>query len=128
LKIEHVAIQVPDPAAMAGWYVEHLGFSVRRRMTEPPHTHFLADSSGQVMIEIYRNPAAPVPDYRGQSPLVYHLALESPDVEADRKRLMAAGATAVSDVDRLAGGDVLAMLRDPWGIPLQLAKRGQPMT
>jgi uncharacterized glyoxalase superfamily protein PhnB len=128
VKIEHVAIQVPDPAALAAWYVEHLGFSIKRRMNEPPQAHFLADSTGQVMIEIYRNPAAPIPDYRSQNPLVYHLALESADVDADRQRLIAAGATAISDVDRLENGDVLAMMRDPWGIPVQLAKRGQSMT
>ena len=128
MKIEHVAIQVPDPPALAAWYVGHLGFAIKRRMSEPPQTHFLADSTGQVMIEIYRNPAAPVPDYRSQNPLVYHLALESADVDADRQRLIAAGATAVSDVDLLENGDVLAMMRDPWGIPVQLAKRGRPMT
>jgi uncharacterized glyoxalase superfamily protein PhnB len=128
VKIEHVAIQVPDPPALAAWYVEHLGFSIKRRMTEPPQTHFLADSTGQMMIEIYRNPAAPIPDYRSQNPLVYHLALQSDDVEADRQRLIAAGATAISDVDHLENGDVLAMMRDPWGIAVQLAKRGQSMT
>jgi uncharacterized glyoxalase superfamily protein PhnB len=128
VKIEHVAIQVPDPVALAAWYVERLGFSIKRRMLDPPHTHFLADSTGQVMIEVYRNPAAPIPDYRGQNPLVYHLALESDDVAGDRQRLIAAGATAVADIERLENGDILAMLRDPWGIPVQLVKRGCSMT
>src|SRR6266446_4025618 len=30
MKIEHFALQVPDPVAMAQWYVNHLGFSVAR--------------------------------------------------------------------------------------------------
>lgn len=127
MKIEHFALQVLDPAAMAAWYVEHLGFTIKRQMNEPPRAHFLADSSGRVMIEIYRNPAATVPDYRGQSPLIVHLAFCSDDVEADRRRLLAAGATAVGDIDRLENGDVLAMLRDPWGVPVQLARRAQQM-
>ena len=127
MKIEHFAIQVADPVAMASWYMENLGFTIKRRMDKPSLAHFLADSSGQVMIEIYRNPAATVPDYRGQNPLIVHLAVCSDDVDADRRRLLAAGATAVGDIDRLDNGDVLAMLRDPWGVPLQLAKRGQRM-
>jgi catechol 2,3-dioxygenase-like lactoylglutathione lyase family enzyme len=127
MRIEHFALQVPDPSAAAAWYVAHLGFEIRRQMEQPPQMHFLADSGGQVLIEIYRNPAAAVPDYRGQSPLIVHLALHSDDVVADRKRLLAAGATAVGDVDRMENGDVLAMLRDPWGVPIQLAQRGDPM-
>ena len=31
MRIEHVAFNVPDPLAMARWYVEHLGFEVKRR-------------------------------------------------------------------------------------------------
>jgi hypothetical protein len=34
-----------------------------------------------------------------------------------------AGATVVDEVGRLGNGDVLAMLRDPWGIPVQLVQR-----
>jgi uncharacterized glyoxalase superfamily protein PhnB len=127
VEIEHFAIQVARPQEMAAWYVEHLGFQIKREMQAAPQAHFLADSGGRVMIEIYRNPAAPVPDYRGQSPLIVHLAFTSDDVEADRRRLMAAGATAVGEVERMDNGDVLAMLRDPWGIPIQLAHRGRPM-
>ena len=33
MKIEHIALQVADPAAMADWYVKHLGFCVRRAAT-----------------------------------------------------------------------------------------------
>jgi hypothetical protein len=30
-------------------------------------------------------------------------------------------------VHTMPSGDVFAMLRDPWGIPLQLVRRKQPM-
>src|SRR6266581_4941240 len=30
MKIEHFALQVPEPVAMAEWYVKHLGFTVSR--------------------------------------------------------------------------------------------------
>ena len=77
MKIEHFALNVADPLAMSRWYVAHLGFTVKRRLVEPPYTHFLADDGGTVMIEIYRQDA-PIPDYKDLSrrcPL--HLALVS---------------------------------------------------
>jgi catechol 2,3-dioxygenase-like lactoylglutathione lyase family enzyme len=127
MRIEHVAFNVADPLAMARWYVDHLGFTVKRRFVEPPYGHFLADDAGNVMIELYARADAPVPDYRAQHPAVLHLALTSREVEADVRRLTAAGATLVGEIDRPASGDVLAFLRDPWGVCLQLVQRAQPM-
>ncbi len=127
MKIEHIGYQVEDPVGMARWYVEHLGFAVMRKIDESPFAHFLADGSGTVMIEIYRNPQVAVPDYREMDPLTLHLALGSADVTADRQRLIEAGATPLGEIDRPDNGDILALLRDPWGLPIQLAKRGQPM-
>lgn len=127
MKIEHVAFNTADPQGMARWYVDHLGFTVKRRSVAPPYTHFLADESGAVMIELYKNASAPVPDYAAQPPQALHVAFVSGDVEGDVRRLTAAGATLVGEIDRTANGDVLAFLRDPWGLCLQLAQRAQPM-
>jgi catechol 2,3-dioxygenase-like lactoylglutathione lyase family enzyme len=126
MHIEHVAVNVSDPRAMAAWYCEHLGFTIKRRENEPPHTHFLADSSGRMMIEIYCNPADQVPAYSAMHPLLLHLAFVSADPESDGARLAAAGAREVDDV-RLGDGSHLKMLKDPWGFSIQLCKRGQPM-
>ena len=127
MKIEHVAFNVEDPLAMARWYVEHLGFTVKRRAVEPPYAHFLADDSGTVMIEIYSNPDAPTPDYRTINPLVLHLALVACDIEADARRLTDAGATLVGEIQTAPNDDQLAMLRDPWGFAIQLVQRSSPM-
>ncbi|MFM2295756.1 MAG: hypothetical protein RLZZ350_2169, partial [Verrucomicrobiota bacterium] len=40
-----------------------------------------------------------------------------------RAKLLQAGATAEGEVSSNADGDQLAMLRDPWGLALQLIKR-----
>lgn len=122
MKIEHFALNVPDPVAMADWYVTNLGMSIVRQQKEPPYMTFLADDSGQMMIEIYRNPAAEVPDYKNQDTLIVHLAFVSVDPKGDKLRLQKAGAREESD-DITAAGDHLIMLRDPWGIPIQLCKR-----
>jgi uncharacterized glyoxalase superfamily protein PhnB len=127
MKIEHFALQVPDPVAMADWYVKHLGFAVARSEGEPSYGRFLKDGSGTVMFEIYRNPKVSVPNYAGTDPLLLHLAFVSQAPAADRDRLVKAGATLVADVTTSPAGDQLLMLRDPWGIALQFVKRASPM-
>jgi len=122
MRIEHFAMNVPDPVGMARWYVEHLGMRVASGLDEPPYTHFLADSGGNVLLEIYRNDTVLVPEYATQSPLVLHVAFVSDDPGADTERLVAAGATFVEDV-HLDGGSYLVTLRDPWGLPIQLCRR-----
>jgi catechol 2,3-dioxygenase-like lactoylglutathione lyase family enzyme len=127
LNVEHVACNVSDPVAMAAWYVEHLGMRVVRRVQTPPYIHFLADANGRAVIEIYTNPTAdPVPDYAAMHPMRFHLAFAAPDPDAARAALVAAGATFV-DEQTLADGSRLLMLRDPWGLPLQLCRRVTPL-
>lgn len=125
MKIEHFAYNVSNPIAIAAWYCEHLGFTVKHKFDKWPDTHFLADSSGNVMIEIYNNPIDQVPDYHAMDPLVLHLAFVSKCPETDAERLVAAGAKVVDDV-KLSDGSHLKMLKDPWGLAIQLCKRGTP--
>lgn len=127
MKIEHVAFQVPDPVALADWYVEHLGLRIKRSAGAPGYARFLADDGDAVMIEVYNNPRIATPDYRGSDPLVLHLAFHVADVAATRERLLAAGATPEGDVVVSDAGDHLAMLRDPWGLAIQLVRRHDPM-
>lgn len=127
MRIEHAAYTIQDPPAAATWYVEHLGFRIARAMDQAPFTHFLVDGSGQVMIEIYHNARAPVPDYRSQDALITHLAFVCDTIEATRDRLLAAGATIDEDITQTPAGDTVVMLRDPWGFAIQLCRRAEPM-
>lgn len=126
MKLEHFALNVEDPLSMSNWYVEQLGLKVVKQQKEPPYMTFLADDSGRIMIEIYKNPADEVPPYRKMNPLLIHLAFVSKDPEQDKNRLLAAGASLESD-QQLADGSHLIMMRDPWGLAVQLCKRGVPM-
>jgi hypothetical protein len=127
VKVEHFALQVPDPVAMAEWYVEHLGCKVARAGGPPVNGRFLIDRAGTVMLEIYRNPKASVPDYFKADPLWMHVAFLSNDPAADRDRLVKVGAQVASDLVTTPEGDQVVMLRDPWGIAVQLVKRSDPM-
>ena len=126
MKLEHFALNVEDPIAMTRWYVDHLGMTVMRKSDSHPYAAFLADDSGRIMIEIYRNPPEKVPDYRAMDPLLVHVAYVSDDPARDSDRLVKAGAKLVSEL-HLDDGSHLVMLRDPWGLALQLCKRGNPM-
>jgi len=127
MKIEHTAYQIEDPVAVARWYVEHLGLTVKRAQHERPFGQFLADDGDAVMLEFYNNPTVAVPDYRAIDPLILHIAFWTDDVEATRARLLAAGASAEGEALITPAGDHVAMLRDPWGLALQFVHRAQPM-
>jgi glyoxylase I family protein len=126
LNLEHIACNVADPRAMAAWYVEHLGMRVVRHSPDPPQVHFLADAAGRAVIEIYCNAGAAIPDYPAMNPLQFHIAFAAPDPDASRDALVAAGATLVEE-RKMPDGSRLLMLRDPWGVPLQLCKRPTPL-
>jgi glyoxylase I family protein len=126
LNLEHIAWNVADPAAMAAWYVEHLGMRVVRRSSDASQIHFLADAAGRAVIEIYCNAADPIPDYAAMHPLRFHVAFAAADADASRAALVAAGATLVDD-RTTPDGSRLLMLRDPWGLALQLCKRPTPL-
>lgn len=122
---EHIAINVPDSKAMANWYVEHCNLKIVIQIDEFPYTRFLGDEKGHTCLEIYQNTDAEIPDYKNQHHLIYHNAFAVEDQEATQDRLLKAGASFVEDIN-LPNGTRLVMLRDPWGIPLQLVKRKDP--
>jgi len=126
MKFEHFAINVTHPVEMSLWYEKHMGLKAVKKGEESPFMTFLADESGDIMLEIYNNPKADILPFADMHPLMVHLAFVSEDPNKDKERLLSAGATEVSD-DLLPDGSHLVMLRDPWGLAIQLCKRAVPM-
>lgn len=127
MNIEHVAFNVPDPVKMAAWYVQHLGLRIVRQQEQAPYTHFLADSAGRVVLELYGHTNAAVPDYARLDPLSLHIAFVAEDVSAERQRLLAAGATPAGEIVTTEAGDVMTFVRDPWQVTVQLVQRKKPL-
>lgn len=127
MKVEHIAFVVDDPDSVAEWYCEHMGLTLVRKGPPPVKMTFLADSSGQTMFEVYAQPEVETPDYANMNHLVLHLAFYSEDIYADFDRLQKAGATVVLEPSETEAGDTLAMLRDPWGLAVQLVNRKEKM-
>ena len=62
--MEHPAIDVADPIAVADWWCKNLGFTVTKQKDDDTHTTFIVDASGRIAIELYRARTQPVaPDY-----------------------------------------------------------------
>ena len=126
MNMEHVALNVADPVAMTAWYTEHFGMEMVRGISEPPYTRFLADADRNVVVEIYRHEHIPVPAYGEMDPLLLHLAFSTDNADAEIGRLTEAGAESIED-QRLPDGTRLVMLRDPWGLAIQLCQRTEPL-
>jgi glyoxylase I family protein len=126
MKLEHVAINVPDPAGQAEWFANHLGMRIVIANSNPPYMHFVADEAGS-MLELYNNPTAPMPDYANTDPFNLHFAFASDNIEADRDRMVAAGATLIGEITTNAVGDKLLFLRTPWSVPFQFVQRQKPL-
>lgn len=122
---EHFALNVTNIGAVVPWYVAHLDLKIVKEQQEAPFMTFLADASDRVVMELYHRPDEAITDFTKHHPLTFHVAFVSKDVEADRDRLLREGASLVEEV-HTPDGSHLVMLRDPWGMPLQLCQRTTP--
>jgi len=129
MRLEHVAIAMPDPPAAAAWYAERLGFRIVRAAAQPPRAQFLEPPGGGTLIELFCDPNTPPLDHHAIHGMQAHLAIALEDaaaVAALAADLAAHGASAEGEPARTATGDHYAIVRDPWGVPLQLIARAHP--
>lgn len=119
---EHFALNVRDIEQVVDWYCENLGLKVVSEQKAAPYMTFLADSSGRVILELYSRNDAEIRNFETEHPLTFHVAFVSEDAQADKERLVMRGATFFEEVHK-PDGSHLVMLRDPWGMPLQLCQR-----
>ncbi|WP_258105617.1 VOC family protein [Marinoscillum sp. MHG1-6] len=122
MAFEHFALNVESPVEVAQWYCDHLSLHLVFEQKESPYMRFLADETERVVMELYNNPAAPIMDHNVNHPLVFHVAFESSDAQADKERLEKAGAVFFEE-KKPGEGTHLVMMRDPWGVPLQICQR-----
>ena len=123
---EHFAFNTEKPVEMAQWYVNNLEMNIVRSMDKEPFTTFLADKTGRVVMEIYCNRTAKVPNHKLAHPLEFHFAFMVKDSLAVKDKLLQAGCAFEEEVN-MPDGSLLFMLRDPFGVPLQLCQRANPM-
>ncbi len=123
-RFEHIAFNVPDMEAMADWYCTHMAMLKVRH--DPGRKLFLADHTKVVVFELYSNPDKPMIDLAATTSAAMHIAFVVDDIHASIEKLIAAGAT-VETPPADAAGDTLTMLRDPFGLALQLVERKEAL-
>ena len=121
---EHFALNVNNIEEIVKWYIRNLGLKIMSQQKESPFMTFLADSSGRVIMELYCRPDEHITNFKNRHPLTFHVAFVSENSEQDKARLLGQGALFVEEVKK-EDGSLLVMLRDPWGMPLQLCQRAQ---
>lgn len=126
MEFEHFALNVKEPLAVANWYVDALEMKIVSQQLEAPFMTFLADRSGRVVVELYHNQAAEVPNYAHQHPLVFHFAFKTLHAQELKENLLGKGCTLQEEIKK-DDGTHLVMLRDPWGLALQLCERAVPL-
>jgi uncharacterized glyoxalase superfamily protein PhnB len=124
---EHMAFNVKDPPTIAQWYVDHMEMKIYRSGPPPSSTRFVGDAAGNMMFELYNNPAAPPLDYPAFSHMSMHLAFMVDNVKTTRDSLLVAGAKIVEDITTTPSGDQVLMMRDPFGLAIQFVMRVNPM-
>ena len=122
---EHIALNVKNIKDIKDWYVANLGLKVVSEQKVAPFMTFFADSSGRVILELYHRPDEEITDFKTKHPLTFHMAFVSKNAEKDKIRLLDKGASFVEEITK-EDGSHLVMLRDPWGMPLQLCHRATP--
>jgi hypothetical protein len=77
-------------------------------------------------MELYENPKAPIGTAAGKHFLEIHFGFVTEDAAAAAAPLIAEGCPVVEDVN-LADGTRLIMLRDPFGLCVQLCQRANKL-
>lgn len=126
-RFEHIALNVPDPEAMAKWYIDNLGMKLVRGGFAPNASAFLADSGMHMMLELLHNVNAPIFEAGKISQTSFHLAFISPDIRQTQTKLVAAGAVIADSLRKSDSGDMVLNFRDPWGLTIQFIQRVNTM-
>lgn len=124
MEIEHIGIAVAKPVETARWLERNLGCRLLSSQSDTAHeAAFLADGAGTTVLELIRVPGVAPACSVLPSTSQLHIAFLSDDPYAEAEKLKKAGATLEEDNSGHNPGEILLLLRDPWGTVFQLVKR-----
>lgn len=125
--IEHIAFNVNDSREKSKWYVNNLNMKVIREGGAPSFGIFVSDSNEKVMFEFYQHSNSPIIDFNKIFHGSLHVAFTVNNIDLLKKKLVADKAILVNDIYQTQLGDSILNMRDLHGLPLQFAKRINPM-
>ena len=101
---DHIHLNVPDPAAAAGWYEKYFG---ARRLPEGPNRMMFGSTRFMFLQKADAKPSS--------GSAIDHIAFSFPDVDAKMKEFEAAGIKIVTPARAVPGLNKVAFVEDPWG-------------
>lgn len=121
LGLEHTAIASPDPALLAEWYVQHLGFHIN---FEYAGNYFVKAANGS-MLEIIPSEGA-LATQKMKDPGIRHLAIAVADFDAAHRHLQQGGVNFLGE-PFANQGNRLVFFSDLDGNILHLIQREKPL-
>ena len=125
--IQHIGLNVNNPVEVANWYIQNLGMKLIRQGNAPQFVTFIADAGNNMEMEFYNKEKIKKIDFQKIDVMTFHFAFLTDSINTIENKLIAAGAKLIDKITETPAGDKVAMLRDPWGMPLQLVERSIPM-
>jgi glyoxylase I family protein len=119
--LEHTAIASPNPARLAEWYVQHLGFRIN---FEYDGNYFVRAPDG-AMLEIIPAEGERAPQ-KMKDPGIRHLAVSVADFDAAHEQLRANGVQFLTE-PYVNQGNRLVFFTDGDGNILHLIHRAKPL-
>ncbi len=124
IKFEHIAFLLPNPGKAVEWYCSNLDMKI---VNKGKGSIFVTDSARNIMLEFLINNEVKPLNFRKINVLSLHIAFHTKNAEMLKKKLIGNDATVESDLTTTDSGDKIMILRDPWGIPIQLVERKNPI-
>jgi lactoylglutathione lyase len=123
-RINHLHIKAHEPRAAADWFVEAFKFRVLTDETRASGDRFVRcmteDDRLQVNFSSARDGEPLADGFVGLHLGLEHFGIESSDVEADVKRLLALGAELTEGPRSGRGGQKVAFMHTPNGVRIEL--------
>jgi lactoylglutathione lyase len=128
--INHIHLKAPDPGRSAEWFCRAFGFRVLTDETRPVGDRFIRCVTGNGALRVNFSGARDG-EVLGAAPNGVHYGLEhfgidSDDIEADVRRLVAMGAALEEGPKSGRGGQRIAFLRAPDGVRIELIQPPKP--
>ena len=122
-EFDHAHLKAPDPKAVADWYVRAFGFKIISDAVRPYGDRFLrCESSDGTVVNIS---GSRTDEKMGDSDASAHWGLEHigikvEDMAAEIPRLTAMGAQLMEGPVDVAGGPIIAFIKAPGGVRVEL--------
>lgn len=121
LGLEHTAIASPDPARLAEWYVQHLGF----RINHEYDGNFFVRAANGAMLEIIPSEGERAPQ-KMKDPGLRHLAIAVEDFDGAYRELKDRGVHFIAE-PYVNQGNRLVFFSDSDGNIVHLIQREKPL-